>query len=134
MTALPRLSQLLKYGTLLSLIACTARVVAQDKPYSVIDGRVDARTFQGWQIYQDVNCGLCHGDSAQGPAQPDIRRRLQSISKEQFVESVIQGKGLMPPYIADKRVVDNINELYSYLKARSDGAVGEGKPQKQQKQ
>jgi hypothetical protein len=37
----------------------------------------------------------------------------------------------MPPYISDPRVVDNIAKIYSYLKARSDGALGEGKPEKQ---
>jgi mono/diheme cytochrome c family protein len=131
MPSLPRLFRLLKCCALLSLTVYAARVIAQDKPYTVTNGRVDTGTFQGWQVYQDANCGLCHGDSAQGPAEPDLRRRLKSISKERFVESVIKGRGLMPPFLADQRVVDNINELYAYLKARSDGAVGEGKPQKQ---
>src|SRR5688572_13054056 len=94
MPSLPRLSRLLKCCALLSLTVCAARVIAQDKPYTVTNGRVDTGTFQGWQVYQDANCGLCHGDSAQGPAEPDLRRRLKSISKERFVESVIKGRGL----------------------------------------
>ena len=129
MPAAPRFSRIVQCGALLFCLACAALAAAQDTPYSVTNGRVDARTFLGWQIYQDVNCGLCHGDSGQGSSAADLVLRLKFISKEQFLESVIRGKGLMPPYVADRRVADNIEPLYSYLKARSDGALGAGRPQ-----
>ena len=109
---------------------------AGDKPYTIVDGKVDVNTFHGWQIYQEVNCGLCHGNSGQGDPPgnhaTNLDERLKIISKEQFVNSTIKGKGLMPPFIANQKVVNNIDKIYAYLKARSDGALGEGKPEKQQ--
>jgi mono/diheme cytochrome c family protein len=101
------------------------------KPYTITDSKVDDNTFQGWRLYKEVNCGLCHGDSGQGGAAPSIAQALKFISEEQFIASVTRGKGLMPPYISDPRVMDNIGKFYSYLKARSDGALGEGEPKKQ---
>lgn len=124
-------AKLLKYGVVILLQALAAQSCAVGKPYTITDGKVGETTFQGWQVYQDVKCGLCHGDSGQGGPAPNLGQRLKTISKEQFVDSVIGGKGLMPPMITNQKVVDNIDKLYSYLKARSDGALGEGKPEKQ---
>lgn len=102
-----------------------------DKPYSIVNGKVDENTFQGWQVFQDANCVLCHGSSGQGDAGPNLGERLKTISKSQFVTSVTRGKGLMPSWITNKKVIDNIDKIYVYLKARSDDALGEGKPEKQ---
>lgn len=121
----------LKYGLIFLFITLATQSYAQDTPYKIIDGKVDRNTFRGWQVYQDVKCGLCHGDSGQADAPFNLVERLKTISKKQFVDSVIRGKGLMPPFIANQKVVDNIDQLYIYLKARSDGALGEGKPDKQ---
>jgi mono/diheme cytochrome c family protein len=122
--------KLLKYGIFVLLQALAAQTYAGDKPYTITDGKVDENTFQGWQIYQEAGCGLCHGDSGQSPIS-NLSELLKAISKEQFVDSVTKGKGLMPPMITNKKVIDNIDKIYSYLKARSDGALGEGKPEKQ---
>jgi sugar lactone lactonase YvrE len=104
-----------------------------DKPYKIINGKVDEHTFQGWQAYREkeINCDLCHGMSGQALAPLNLVERLKTISKEEFVDSVIAGKGLMPPFIANKRAIDNLDKIFAYLKARSDGALGEGKPEKQ---
>jgi hypothetical protein len=37
----------------------------------------------------------------------------------------------MPSWNANVQVMENIDQLYAYLKARSDGAIGVEKPQKQ---
>jgi mono/diheme cytochrome c family protein len=123
--------EFLKCGLFVLLLVFAAQSYAGDKPYIVTDGKVDAYTFQGWQVFQDVKCGLCHGDSGQGGAAPNLGQRLKTISKNQFIESVTRGKGLMPPWITNKKVIDNIDKIYAYLKARSDGVLGEGKPEKQ---
>src|SRR5690242_3167070 len=111
--------KLLKYAISVLLLAFAVQSYARDdKPYTIVNGKVDINTFQGWQIYQEANCGLCHGDSGQGdpPANPatELGERLKIISKEQFVNSTIKGKGLMPPFITNQKVVDNIDKIYAY--------------------
>lgn len=44
----------------------------------------------------------------------------------------MEGKNLMPPWKNNKLVMGNIDKIYAYLKARSDGVLGEGKPEKQE--
>ena len=58
-------------------------------------------------------------------------QRLQGISHDQFKTSVTNGKNLMPPWGANKLVMENLDKIYAYLKARSDGVLGEGKLEKQ---
>jgi len=123
--------KLLKCVEFVLLLSFAAQTYAGDQPYTITDGKVDANTFQGWQIYQEANCVLCHGDSGQAASPFNLVERLETISKDQFVNSVIRGRGLMPPFITNQKVVDNIDKIYSYLKARSDNALGEGKPENQ---
>ncbi|MDD5036035.1 MAG: cytochrome c [Methylococcaceae bacterium] len=123
--------KLFRYSIFVLMQVLAAQSHAEDKPYQIIDGKVDQNTFQGWQAYQDVNCGLCHGDSGQAAPPVNLVKSLQGMSKQQFVEIVIRGKGLMPPFISQPKVTENIDKIYSYLKARSDGALGDGKPQQQ---
>jgi mono/diheme cytochrome c family protein len=99
--------------------------------YTIVGGKVDENTFQGWQIYQDIRCGQCHGDSGQGAPALSLIEVLKTRTKEQFVDIVISGKGAMPPFYNNIEVVENIDKIYAYLKARSDGALGEGMPEKQ---
>jgi mono/diheme cytochrome c family protein len=102
-----------------------------DKPYSVVDGKVDANTFVGWQTYRTGGCGSCHGGAGQGGAAPSLVDRLKTITQDQFNTAVLDGKNLMPPWKSNKKIVDNMDKLYAYLKARSDGVLGEEKPVKQ---
>lgn len=92
------------------------------------DQPVDKVLLKGWQVFQEVKCGLCHGDSGDGGPGGSLLQRLKSISKEQFSESVLRGKGLMPHFGENPSVVNNIEELYRYLKARSDEDLLEGHP------
>jgi mono/diheme cytochrome c family protein len=100
-------------------------------PYTVVDGKIDKDTFSGWQAYRTTGCGQCHGGAGQGGAAPSLVDRLKSIDQAQFNKSVLEGKNLMPPWKGNPKVVANIDKLYAYLKARSDGALGEGKPEVQ---
>lgn len=103
---------------------------ADNKPYSIVNGKVDGKTFQGWQTFKST-CGLCHGDSGQGNPAPALNERLRVLSKEQFVNIVTNGKGLMPPWKTNSEVMDNLDNIYGYLKARADKALGAGQPEKQ---
>jgi mono/diheme cytochrome c family protein len=102
-----------------------------DKPYTITGGKVDEATFTGWQTYRTVGCGQCHGGSGQGGAAPSLVERLKTVDKATFTTSVMNGKNLMPPWKGNPKVVANIDKIYAYLKARSDGALGEEKPEKQ---
>ena len=51
------------------------------------------------------------------------------MNKEQFKKAVLMGapdKG-MPSMNTSKQAVDNIDNLYAYLKGRSDGAINPGR-------
>lgn len=121
----------LKYSVFIVLQAIAAQGYAEDSPYRILQGKLDQGAFEGWQVYQDAKCGLCHGESGESPGPFNLVERLKQISKKTFVESVLGGKGLMSPYLENQKVAGNIDKIYAYLKARSDGAVGAGKPNRQ---
>ncbi len=114
----------------LSMVGVSAQA-AEEAPYSVVDGKVDQATFEGWQSYRTSGCGQCHGGAGQGGAAPSLVERLKTIDKDTFKKSVLEGKSLMPPWKGNPKVVENIDKIYAYLKARSDGVLGEEKPEKQ---
>lgn len=65
---------------------------------------------------------------------PNLAESLQIISKDEFFTVVENGKsgsiGSMPAWKANAKVMAGRDQLYAYLKARSDGAIGEVKPKK----
>jgi len=98
-----------------------------DTPYQVIDGKIDANTFEGWRSFRGNGCGTCHGGAGQGGAGPNLTVSLkEKIDKERFVEIVTNGRPgtLMRPFKTSPRVMDNMDKIYAYLKARSDGVLG----------
>jgi hypothetical protein len=66
---------------------------------------------------------------------PNLADSLKIISKEEFYATVENGKtgtiGSMPAWKSNEKVMEGRDSLYAYLKARSDGAIGEVKPSKQ---
>ena len=62
---------------------------------------------------------------------PSLVNSLKVLTKDQFKETVLKGridKG-MPNFDGSKMVVDNIDNLYAYLKGRSDGTIQPGRLQ-----
>jgi hypothetical protein len=60
---------------------------------------------------------------------PSLLESLKTLSKEDFVKTVRDGrleKGMVG-FSSSKMVMDNIDNLYAYLKARSDGAITRAK-------
>ena len=103
--------------------------------YSVVDGnKLDAKSYAGFKLFRNW-CARCHGTYGQGMVGPDLAESLKFISKEQFYDTVENGKsgriGSMPSWNANVQVMEGLDQLYAYLKARSDGAIGVEKPQKQ---
>ena len=105
-----------------------------DQPiYQVSGNKLDADTYKGFKIYRNW-CARCHGTYGQGMVGPNLADSLKVLSKDEFFDVVENGKsgsiGSMPAWKSNPKVMKGRDNLYSYLKARSDGAIGEVKPKK----
>jgi mono/diheme cytochrome c family protein len=104
------------------LLGLAAPVLADDAPYTVKDGMVDAKTFKGFQTWRSAACERCHGANQEGLVGPALTDSLKRMTKDEVMTTIIKGrpeKG-MPPH--DALGAEKIDALYSYLKGRSDGA------------
>jgi mono/diheme cytochrome c family protein len=118
------------------LIACASLSMAgalhaDDKPlYKVVDGyKVDGETIKGFRAWRAAACDRCHGANQEGLVGPSLIVSMKTLSKEDFVKTVTNGrldKG-MQSFGNSPMVMDNINQLYAYLKGRSDGAITRAK-------
>ncbi|MBK1659548.1 c-type cytochrome [Paracraurococcus ruber] len=125
----------------LVLAALGGAALAEDKdekPYKVVDGKVDQATFNGYRRYGN-SCLQCHGpDGAGSSYAPNLTDSLKHLSQEQFAETVINGRqnvsssqqNVMPSFGHVEDVVTYLDDIYAYLKARSDGALGRGRPER----
>lgn len=103
--------------------------VADDKPYQIVDGIISANAFEGWKTYNGGGCGACHGKGGIGAVGPNLGNSVTTkLTKEQFINIVTNGKSgtLMRPNKTNKRVMDNLDNLYAYLVARGDDVLGPG--------
>ena len=117
----------------LSIAAFTSPVMAEDL-YTVKDGtHLDANSYAGFKLFRNW-CSRCHGRYGEGLVGPNLAESLKVIDKEQFFKTVEEGKqgqiGSMPTWKKNVKVMEGRDKLYAYLKARSDGAIGEVKPKK----
>lgn len=115
-------------------LGMTAPSFAEDKPYTVTNGNeLDAESYNGFKLFRNW-CARCHGTYGQGMVGPNLADSLNVISKDEFFNTVEQGKtgtiGSMPGWSSNPQVMKGREQLYSYLKARADGAIGEVKPKK----
>ena len=120
-------------------VTIPAAVRAQNDPvYVVKSGLVDKATFNGYRRYGE-SCMRCHGpDGAGSSYAPDLTESLKHMSYDQFAETVINGRknvntandNVMPAFGTVEDVVDYMNDIYGYLKARSDGALPRGRPKR----
>lgn len=127
-------------------------------PYRISDGKVDNSTYLGWRIFHSSCSSCHGTDALGTGVAPDLTRRLAEIprskfvatvlqrynivvregetagesgAREAFVEQILQGKAgrvMMPVWDGDPNVAPNVTDLYAYLKARADGALGTGRP------
>ena len=115
----------------------TAEQDAREKtPYKMVGGKVDFGTYNAFRRYHSI-CHTCHGPDALGRSfGPSLVESMKNLTYLQFVEVVTLGRTtnvggttfIMPAYAENKDVVEYINDLYAYLKARSDGALKRGRP------
>jgi mono/diheme cytochrome c family protein len=96
--------------------------------------RVDRATYVGWRTFHGI-CHTCHAQDAVGSTfAPDLLERMRQIDKAEFMNALAEGfkgqVGVMPPWSQDPNVSRHFEELWSYLKARSDGALLPGRPKR----
>jgi len=100
------------------------------KLYTVVDGyKVDHNTMEGFRAWRAAACDRCHGANQQGLVGPSLIESLKTISKDDFVKTVRDGrleKGMVS-FASSKTVMDNLDNLYAYLKGRSNGDITRAK-------
>jgi Cytochrome C oxidase, cbb3-type, subunit III len=95
---------------------------------------VDQTTYDGWKQY-NLNCARCHGEDVLGTTiAPHLIMSMKPDgpinTQELFVQTVCAGrpeKG-MPSWCALGMDPAKINQIYAYVKGRSEGKIGPGRP------
>ncbi len=110
-----------------------------DPTYSVqTDGTVDWPTYSGFRRYHS-ECHVCHGPNAEGSSYaPALKDSLKTIGYQEFYGIVVGGREhvdsandkVMPAFADNKNVMCYLNDIYTYIRARSTDAIGPGRPLK----
>ena len=102
------------------------------------DGMVDWYTYSGFRRY-NAECLRCHGPDGSGSSYaPALNDSLKTLSYNDFLGTVAAGKKavnsaqdlVMPALGDDKNVMCYIDDIYVYLRARANNAVGRDRPAK----
>ncbi len=109
--------------------SASSSVMAQEvktELYTVLNGsKVDAETLKGFKAWRTAACDRCHGANQEGLVGPSLVDSLKVLSKDEFITVVKNGrleKG-MQSFGNSPAVMDNMNQLYAYLKGRSNGDI-----------
>jgi len=98
------------------------------------DNSVDWYSYSGFRRYHDAGgCTQCHGPEGVGSTYgPALVNSLKTMSYERFVEIVTHGiekeTSVMPAFDGNNNVMCYLDDIYIYLKARSDDVLPRGRP------
>ena len=104
-------------------------------PVVTKDYKVDWAAWQGFRRYHDA-CHVCHGPNALGSTfAPSLGESLQTMDYETFYGVVVGGrvadrggtKYVMPAFGEDRNIMCYLDDIYTYIKARSINMASEGK-------
>ena len=117
-------------SSLTSGAAPAASPSTDTKLYRIVDGRVDARTYNGFRRYH-AGCNHCHGpDGAGSSVGPSLVDGLSGV--DAFRRAVLNGRinatSAMQRFADDPNVAPYVDDIYAYLQARADGRLGRGRP------
>ncbi len=122
-----------------AVIAGSSGAKAENEPvYMVQDGRVDQHTFNGYRRYGE-SCLRCHGpDGAGSSYAPNLTESLKHMSYDDVVSTIVNGRqnvtksqnNVMPAFGTTEDVVLYMDDIYGYLKARSDDKLPRGRPKR----
>ena len=119
---LVRLSLLLvAIGSVLApaLVAAEQSRQTGQKPYTVENGKVDKKTYNGWRRYTE-SCLRCHGpDGAGSSYAPSLVDSAKTMTQDQFNEIVVNGRvnvnaaneNVMPPFGTVEDVVTYLDDI-----------------------
>ena len=102
------------------------------------DGTVDWYTYSGYRRFNS-ECEVCHGFDGEGSTfAPSLVGSLKTLSYSEFTRIVVGGRKdvntanekVMPSFGTDRNVMCYLDDIYVYLRARSDGKLGGGRPAK----
>ena len=102
------------------------------------DGTVDWYTYSGFRRYHS-ECHVCHGPDAEGSTYaPALKDSVKKMNYAEFYGIVVGGRQnlgggenkVMPALGDNKNVMCYIDDIYVYLRARSDDGIGRGRPAK----
>lgn len=105
-------------------------------PVVTKDYMVDWGTWNGFRRYHDA-CHVCHGPNALGSTfAPALADSLKTIDYNTFIATVSAGRivnragttYVMPAFGSDRNIMCYIDDIYTYIKARSTGAMPPGRP------
>jgi hypothetical protein len=141
--AIKRLTPAAVLFTLISSVPpLWANAADNTKPYEINNGVVDQHTFIGYLHYEDT-CYWCHGqDATGGTFAPSLVDALQTLSHHEFENiavngGVVNGQSIGYPTSnvfvmlamgTNPNVMCYLDDIYAYLRARSDGVIGRGRP------
>jgi methanol metabolism-related c-type cytochrome len=100
------------------------------------DGTVDWYTYSGFRRYHS-DCHVCHGPNGEGSSYaPALVNSLKTLSYSDFVNVVTNGRKnvdaandkVMPSFASNVNVMCFIDDIYVYLRARSNNAIPGGRP------
>lgn len=91
--------------------------------------KIDSFLTKGFRTFGQ--CQVCHGmDGSGSTIAPSLMERLKVLDHATFIDRVTNGFkgqiGVMPTWKDNPNVMNNIENLYAYLKARSDGVIPAG--------
>lgn len=102
------------------------------------DGAVDWYTYSGYRRYHS-ECHVCHGPNGEGSTYaPALKDSVKMMNYAEFYGIVVGGKQelgggqekVMPALGDNKNVMCYIDDIYVYLRARANDAIGRGRPEK----
>ncbi len=106
----------------------------RDQYHQAPKDTVSQVVYDGWKQY-NLNCARCHGEDVLGTTiAPHLIVSMKPNgpinTQESFVQVVCAGRPAkgMPSWCALGLEMDKINAIYSYVKGRSEGDIGPGRP------
>jgi methanol metabolism-related c-type cytochrome len=104
------------------------------------DGTVDWYTYSGYRRYHS-ECHVCHGPDGMGSTYaPALKDSLKTMSYGDFLGVVASGRknvtssqeNVMPAFGSNQNVACYMDDLYVYLRARANDAIGRVRPAKRE--
>jgi len=104
------------------------------------DGTVDWYTYSGYRRYHS-ECHVCHGPDGEGSTYaPALKNSLKTMNYGDFLGVIASGRknvsssqeSVMPAFGSNQNVACYMDDLFVYLRARANDALGRVRPAKRE--